>query len=177
MNYKRSSMKGLTKNMANNVTQAFVYKWIHIPTGMWYIGSRTAKGCHVNDGYICSSRIVKPMILCNPEEWKRIIINTGTPQEMRRLETSMLMGCNAKKDPMSFNRSNNDGKPSGGRPKNSKTKKLNPHKHLECQSLSKLNAKQLAQLFLEERQRIEDDRLGRLLMLYKFAIPKVAMKG
>lgn len=159
------------------MTQAFVYKWIHQPTGMWYIGSRTAKGCHINDGYICSSRIVKPMIACNPEEWKRYIIDTGTPEEMRKLETSMLMGCNAKKDPMSFNRSNNDGKPIGGRGKGNKTKKAKPYIHLQTEALSKLDEKQLAQLFYEERQRIESDKLARLLMLYKFIVPKVVAKG
>ena len=159
------------------MTQAFVYKWIHEPTGMWYIGSRTAKGCHINDGYICSSKIVKPMILCEPNDWKRIIINTGTPEEMRKLETFMLTGSNAKKDPMSFNRNNADGKPSGGRTKGVRTSKEIAVKHLHSESLNKLNEKQLAQLFLEERQRIEGDRLGRLLMLYKFIVPKVVAKG
>ena len=32
-------------------TQAYLYKWIHIPTQKWYVGSRTAKGCHQADGY------------------------------------------------------------------------------------------------------------------------------
>lgn len=159
------------------MTQAFVYKWTHIPTGMWYIGSRTAKGCHIDDGYICSSKIVKPMILAEPDAWKRTIINTGTPEEMRKLETFMLTGSNAKKDPMSFNRNNADGKPSGGRTKGVRTSKELAVKHLHSEELSKLNEKQLAQLFFEERQRIEADKLGRLLMLYKFVVPKVVMKG
>lgn len=155
-------------------TQAFVYKWIHKPTGMWYIGSRTAQGCHVNDGYICSSKIVKPMIEQNPQDWERTIINTGTPGDMRKLETFMLVGANAKKDPRSFNRNNADGSPSG-RIKGTKTVRKYPHLHSE--SLSKLNEKQLATLFFEERQRIEKDKDARLLMLYKFILPKILYKG
>lgn len=88
------------------MSQAFVYKWTHIPTGKWYIGSRTAKDCHPNDGYICSSTIVKPMIEQNPEEWKRTILHTGAPKEMRRMETHLLLEANAKDNPMSFNRNN-----------------------------------------------------------------------
>ena len=92
-----------------HVTQAFVYKWIHLPTGMWYIGSRTARGCHTNDGYICSSKIVKPMIEQKPEEWKRYILHTGTPSDMRKMETKILVELNAKKNMMSFNQNNADG--------------------------------------------------------------------
>lgn len=95
----------------NNTTQAFVYKWIHKPTGKWYIGSRTAKGCHPDDGYICSSKIVKPMIQANPEEWTREILSTGSPPDMRKLESRHLMDMNAKSNPMSFNMNNSDGKP------------------------------------------------------------------
>lgn len=93
--------------------QAFVYKWIHKPTGKWYIGSRTAKGCHINDGYICSSKIVKPMIEQNPEEWERYILKEGSVSEMRKHEASLLKLHNAKDDPMSFNRSNADVAPGG----------------------------------------------------------------
>jgi hypothetical protein len=40
-------------------TIAYVYKWTHIPTSKWYVGSRTAPGCHPDDGYICSSKLIK----------------------------------------------------------------------------------------------------------------------
>lgn len=40
------------KERLNSSTQAFLYKWTHIPTQKWYVGSRTAVGCHINDGYI-----------------------------------------------------------------------------------------------------------------------------
>jgi len=92
------------------MTLAYVYKWTHIPTGKWYIGSRTKSGCHPNDGYCCSSREVKPMIVSSPEEWRRDIISTGNPLEMIALETKYLVDLDAKNDPMSFNRHNGDGK-------------------------------------------------------------------
>jgi hypothetical protein len=157
------------------MTQAFVYKWIHQPTGMWYIGSRTAKGCHTDDGYICSSTIVKPMIEEKPHEWKRTILETGTPQDMRKLERDLLMGCNAKHDPRSFNRHNNDGMPY--RKSGTKTKRRLMYPHLMPDELSKLNETQLAELFVQERHRIEQDRDARMLMLYQFIVPKVIYKG
>jgi len=95
------------------ITQAFVYKWIHKPTGMWYIGSRTAKGCNIHDGYICSSKIVKPIIEQKPEDWERYILKEGSVSEMRKHEASLLKLYNAKDDPMSFNRSNADAAPGG----------------------------------------------------------------
>ena len=91
-------------------TIAFVYKWTHLPTMKWYVGSRTAEGCNPNDGYLCSSYLVKPMILESRTDWKREIIATGTPSEMHQLETEILQLFNARKDPMSFNAHNNDGK-------------------------------------------------------------------
>lgn len=94
-----------------NINQvAFVYKWIHLPTGKWYIGSRTAKGCHPEDGYISSSQLIKPLIKQNPEEWKREIIKTGSPEEMIKLETTLLESLDAKNDPLSFNQHNGNGK-------------------------------------------------------------------
>jgi hypothetical protein len=92
------------------LTIAFVYLWIHIPTKKWYVGSRTEKGCHPEDGYICSSKEVAPMITENKSEWLRMVLQTGKPQDMVELEAKMLQVLNAKKDPMSFNKHNGDGK-------------------------------------------------------------------
>lgn len=91
------------------MTQAFVYKWTHLPTLNWYVGSRTAKNCHPDDGYICSSRVVKPLIEEHPNEWVRTIVGVGTVDEMRKLETEILQLFNAKSDPRSFNGHNNMG--------------------------------------------------------------------
>lgn len=87
-------------------TVAYVYKWEHLPTKMWYIGSRTARGCHPDDGYICSSKYVKPLILENRSDWNREIIDVGSKEEMRLLEHAILEATNAANDPRSFNRNN-----------------------------------------------------------------------
>jgi hypothetical protein len=76
----------------------------------WYIGSRTAKKCHPEDGYICSSKRVKPMIKANPHEWEREILATGTREEMLEYEAELLDMFDASKDPRSFNLHNNNGK-------------------------------------------------------------------
>ena len=91
-------------------TTAFVYKWTHIPTGSWYIGSRTKKGCNPDDGYICSSKTIKPLITENRGEWTREIIAIGEPAAMLELETRYLVSLDAKNDPMSYNQHNSDGK-------------------------------------------------------------------
>ena len=88
----------------------FVYKWIELSTGKWYIGSRTAKKCHPNDGYICSSKTVKKLITENPENWSRTIIATGTSEEILTLEIELLKSYDAKLNPMSYNLHNGDGK-------------------------------------------------------------------
>lgn len=92
------------------MTQAYVYKWTHIPTLKWYVGSRTAKGCHPDDGYICSSKIVKPLIKANPEQWRREVVAIGDPVEMLDLESIILEITDAKFDQRSFNLHNGDGK-------------------------------------------------------------------
>jgi len=86
---------------------AFLYKWTHIPTGKWYIGSRTAKGCSLTDGYICSSIYVKPLIQSDPMNWKRDVLVIGESKYIRALENSYLKLIGAKEDVLSFNRSNN----------------------------------------------------------------------
>ena len=88
---------------------AFVYKWTEISTGKWYIGSRIAKGCHPGDGYLCSSRIVKPLIKTNPLNWTREILHTGSPSAIILLESEILHYLDAKNDPTSYNMHNGDG--------------------------------------------------------------------
>lgn len=114
----------MSKSESSNAgTTAYVYRWTHIPTGKWYVGSRTARGSHPNDGYFCSSREVKPLIQNNPSEWKREILATGEPFAMFNLETKILQELDARSDPMSFNKHNNDGKSSvAGKPRSNETK-------------------------------------------------------
>ncbi len=102
----------------------YVYKWTHLPTMKWYVGSRTAKNSHPNDGYICSSRLVKPLILANQQDWLREVVDVGTADEMYALETEILQLFDAKNDSRSFNAHNNDGLPRNkhlaGKPSNAK---------------------------------------------------------
>lgn len=92
------------------MTTAYVYKWTHLPTMKWYVGSRTKQNCHPNDGYVCSSKLIKPLILKNKHEWKREIIDFGSVEEMFELESQILQMFDAKNDLRSFNGHNNDGK-------------------------------------------------------------------
>lgn len=95
-------------NIKNN--NCFVYLWIYLPLNMFYIGSRTAKNCHINDGYITSSKIVKKMISENPNNWKRIILATGNAENMRNFEAFLLQLFNAAKNNLFFNQHNQNGK-------------------------------------------------------------------
>ena len=89
---------------------AYVYKWVYKPNLNWYVGSRTAKNAHLDDGYICSSKIVMPLIVESPDDWERSIIATGTKEEMRKLESEVLTLFDAANDPRSYNRHNQNGK-------------------------------------------------------------------
>jgi hypothetical protein len=73
---------------------------------MWYVGSRYGKGCHPDDGYICSSRRVKPLIQRNPAGWVREVLVIGMPKDMRDLEARYLVALDAAKNPLSYNRAN-----------------------------------------------------------------------
>lgn len=79
-------------------------------TGKWYVGSRTAKNCKPDEGYICSSRHVKPLYLANPSDWTREILVIGPAAYIRDLEAKYLAALDAKHDVMSFNLHNGDGK-------------------------------------------------------------------
>lgn len=99
-----------SKDRMSIVTYAYLYKWTHIPTQKWYVGSRTAIGSHPDDGYICSSKIVKPLITENKNEWRREVLAIGEPLYIRELESQYLSSVDAKNDTMSFNLHNGDGK-------------------------------------------------------------------
>lgn len=98
------------KDNLSVTTQAYLYKWTHIPSNKWYVGSRTTAGAHPADGYICSSKIVKPLIKENSSEWTREILAIGNSTYILELETKYLMAVDAKNNAMSFNRHNGDGK-------------------------------------------------------------------
>ena len=89
---------------------AFVYIWTHKPTQRWYIGSRTAFGCHIDDGYICSSDLVCKDIQENADEWSRAILAEGHPDEMLALEVALLDKLTAIDNERSLNQTNGTGK-------------------------------------------------------------------
>jgi hypothetical protein len=90
------------------MTHAYLYKWTHLPTGKWYVGSKSSKGCspEIHEKYICSSKIVKPMVKEHREEWIYQILVISNPRYIRQLEKLYLRALHAKDDPMSFNQSN-----------------------------------------------------------------------
>jgi hypothetical protein len=103
--------------------EAFVYRWRELDTNKWYIGYH---GGTPDDGYICSSLIVRPLIQANPDNWIRKILRSGSKQDMVLLEKQLLTRLNASKNPMSYNRSNGQGHFDGGRPEGIPNRKLGP---------------------------------------------------
>jgi len=75
-------------------------------TNKWYIGSRTGKNCNINDSYICTSKIVKPKIIAEPNNWKKEILCIGEPNYILDLEYEYLTLLDAAKDEQSYNQCN-----------------------------------------------------------------------
>ena len=88
--------------------QAYVYMWTEIATDMWYIGSRTRKGAHPDDGYLCTSKIVKPKIESNPDGWTRKILFIGEAKRALEIESFVLTEMRARQSEMSYNLHNQD---------------------------------------------------------------------
>jgi len=89
-------------------TLAYLYKWTELSTKKWYIGSKSSQGCSpaYHENYLCSSEIVKPLILENRDNWVCEILVIGDPKYIRKLETEYLKTLDAKNDAMSYNQSN-----------------------------------------------------------------------
>ena len=92
-------------------TIPYIYKWTHLPSGRWYIGSKAREGWNPSrhEEYICSSKEVKPLILESRDDWEYDILHTGIAKDIVALETTILTALDAKNDPMSFNQHNGDG--------------------------------------------------------------------
>jgi len=87
--------------------EAFVYSWRNIITNQLYIGWH--KG-DVNDGYICSSKIVLQEYKNNPTIFERYIISRGTRDQMVSLEATLLKAVDAKNNNDYYNQHNGNGK-------------------------------------------------------------------
>ena len=84
---------------------AFIYVWIHY-TGRYYVGYHTGT---TDDGYITSSKIVKPLIQSNPTHWHREIISYGTTEQMIYLEQKLLTTLDARNCDKAYNQHNGNG--------------------------------------------------------------------
>jgi hypothetical protein len=84
--------------------EAFVYCWTDTLTNKLYIGWH--KGS-VDDGYICSSKLMLEQYQERPHYFIRSIIGKGSAKDCKRFETVLLQSVNAKKDKQFYNQSNN----------------------------------------------------------------------
>ena len=135
---------------------AYVYKWVHNPTLKWYVGYHSG----FNPKYICSSKIVLPLIKANPEEWERTIVATGTAEEMYLFESDILQTFDARYDIRSFNQSNNTAKRTNVGTKTSEEVK----KKLSLAKLGKPSGRKglpIAPLSEETRKRMSESKKGR----------------
>lgn len=88
------------------MAEAFVYTWINVINGKSYIGAH--KG-DPNDGYICSSKyMINEYNMC-PNNFFRVILATGSLDEMFNLEKKILAKLNVKNSNFYYNMSNGDG--------------------------------------------------------------------
>lgn len=86
--------------------EAFVYCWTDKKTNMLYVGSH--KGS-IDDGYICSSKYMLEEYNKRPSDFSRQIVATGLHEQMRRLESSILLSIDAASDKKFYNMHNNNG--------------------------------------------------------------------
>jgi len=71
-----------------------------------YIGSH--KGA-IDDGYVCSSRLLMEQYLLRPKDFSREIVAEGSFKDMRSLEAEMLNDIDARKNPTYYNQHNGNG--------------------------------------------------------------------
>lgn len=83
--------------------EAFVYKWTDNLTGKFYIGSH--KGSP-DDGYICSSKLMKERYNERPEDFSREIIAEGDHKNMIALEAEILDEVDARANTYYYNQTN-----------------------------------------------------------------------
>jgi hypothetical protein len=86
--------------------EAFVYSWTNTATNQLYIGSH--KGTP-DDGYVCSSKVMLEDYMRDRTVFTRQIIATGSYEDMRAFEATLLNAVDAKKDPQFYNQSNGNG--------------------------------------------------------------------
>lgn len=112
------------------------------------------------------------MIEQNPSQWARTIIATGDPIAMRQLETKLLIELNAKKNPSSFNKSNNVPLNPGG--KKGFTKKLLGKQILYA--IKQVTGKDFMTLLSEHYNKAKTERDTQTIQIYESMFAKKGIK-
>lgn len=86
--------------------EAFVYCWTDTVNQKLYVGSHKGK---IDDGYICSSKIMKEEYIKRPDDFVRQIVAIGKLIDIRKLESKILQSVNARSDANFYNKHENDG--------------------------------------------------------------------
>ena len=89
------------------VSEAFVYCWTDHVQNRLYIGSH--KGS-INDGYVCSSKIMMEEYNKRPSDFTRQIVAEGIWDDIRVLEACLLKAFNVRYDDHFYNQSNGSDK-------------------------------------------------------------------
>lgn len=84
--------------------EAFVYCWTDKLTDKLYVGYHKGRD---DDGYICSSKIMKEEYKKRPQDFSRKIVAHGKLEDIVSLETKILQSMNAADDPQFYNKHNN----------------------------------------------------------------------
>ncbi len=86
--------------------EAFVYCWTNTETNQLYIGSH--KG-NPDDGYVCSSKVMLEDYMRDRIVFSRQIIATGSFEDMRAFEETLLDSFDVKHDSQFYNQHNGNG--------------------------------------------------------------------
>ena len=86
--------------------EAFVYCWTDHKNKKLYIGSH--KGT-IDDGYICSSKLMLEEYRKRPEDFTRQIVAEGSFKDIRKFEEVLLKRFNVREDANFYNQHNGNG--------------------------------------------------------------------
>jgi len=84
----------------------YVYEVIDKVTGKYYVGSRTAKGCHPEElgiSYFTSSKVVSAIFKLDPNRFEKRILVSGDTDYVVKVESDILRFRDSKNDVNSYN--------------------------------------------------------------------------
>jgi hypothetical protein len=122
---------------------AFLYCWINTENNKLYVGSHVG---HIDDGYVCSSKIMLKEYKVNPEAFTRQILAHGDEKDIRSLETAVLKSANAS-DSDNFYNLNNHAYPQPSGWKHSDLSKDKISKAIKGRTHTESTKKYLSRLF------------------------------